>query len=135
RAVPRLNSGRDAIDREPAAGREIGERQGEEDREPEKASRDDDLRQPRAPANVHEDENDERRLPEGDRQRRDGVPGPEVDERDGRRGGRQREQRQEDQKVRPGRDNVIGRGVGHQVSAISYQLSAISYRLSAISQN
>ena len=50
------------VDRQPAARREVGEGQREQDREPEEPADDHDPRQPRAVLDVHEEQDDERRL-------------------------------------------------------------------------
>ena len=73
-------AGRELTRREPAPGGEIGEGQKKKDRQPQQPAEDDRLRQPRAVLDVHEEEDDERRLEEGDSECDDRIPRAQVHE-------------------------------------------------------
>ena len=76
--------------------------------EPREAADRRDLRQPAREADVHEEQDDERRLGEGDQEHDDDVQRAEVDVRHRRRERRQDEERGEDDQVDPDRDDVLG---------------------------
>src|SRR3954447_13893006 len=79
----------------PAATQIIAHADAEENQQPEESSHCDDPRQPAAPTNVHEEQDDERRLRAGDGQHHDIVQGPHVD-----LGGPDSEERSDDQRTK-----------------------------------
>src|SRR5215831_4534656 len=96
---PRQNRSRRAISGDDAARQHIAQREHDQDGEPREAAHRGDLGQPAREANVHEVEDHERRLEEGDQQHHDHVERPEVHVRDRGRDPRQDEERDEDDQV------------------------------------
>jgi flavin reductase (DIM6/NTAB) family NADH-FMN oxidoreductase RutF len=92
--------------RDDAPGQGIGERQADQDQQPEEPGPRDDPRQPARPADLHEEENHEKGLDARDEERRDDVEGAQIDVRDAVGQPEENHQRRGDHDERLGRDDV-----------------------------